>query len=1605
MQNDHPPIFRVFVSSTFSDFHQERDHLEQQVFPRVRQFCEARGARFQHVDLRWGISESAAREMKATELCELELQRCQQLSPRPNFVILAGDRYGWCPPPRKISETDWLPLLKVLSDQNAQYLSAAYQRDEFASPPDYLLRPDRDLIPTVNAILREASQQAFPTDETRRLRYQASITHQEIWAGALSSLTPIDHVFLFHRQFHALPATADNPQRQIYGDYLADGSLDQTKYSNQRELCRSLRTMLPETSQYSVTAAIEDWPRQTDMAEFGRRLEQHLCRVIDEELAARRTSHPIEDASMPNGAVDDLIDSAIPRDELVDEILLTTQQSSGQPVFVTGGSGTGKSTLLAMLWRRLQVAGEEVLWFSPSLTGSESHLIAFLNQINASLAARLNVLSPPSETSASAALEFARLLEISTPRTIYLILDGLDQLEPSERAHELWWLPTATLPHVSLVASIAVEAGETTTIGRALASRFESSRRVEVGELGLSRALLAVDHHLARRGRLVSGKHRDQIRDALTQNSTALYARLISQVAATWQSFAAAPSLPADSVALFQEICRAWSADKEHGPRLVQTVVGAIAISRTGLTEDEILDLVNRSEGVQDEVRVRFSKAPKRPSLPFAVWSRLSHDLQPFLAEQASERRLVFFHGKLRRAAIDWAVPDSTTRIALHAALASYFEERGLKSARTAARTDLLSRRFLSEAVYHATQSANAEVIGRLTTVVAIRALDKFLGVGRTQIALHEFCRSLSDSDAVDLQCLLQCARSFVARQQESAGRHRNLATTSELLYAGDFAAAEMLIAAQVGTRQRLSYAGAAEILDSLQQPDLAKRFRQKAGDTNSFCNDLPPLERQILKSLSQPDRPIAIETPPEAVAPATLPKGEKRHRIAKAIWISLAFFVMYLSGVAYTLGTLSLIFLPVAWASGDGQLWNRVGGFFWSFLLLLAVTRLVSARIFRRSALLASQDMARSILANAPSSTRNATMLCCILDWLEFARPLMTDLPTGVLIRYAVHEAPPATAARLLIQCATVLHWSDQQIGQQLRMASAGRQHQLVAALRQYALTSTIHFPLYSALARSLPGVEAASLLATVADRLHETALQRERDQQRWFSRWRKPKPISTAISSSAVLQELSRQTRGEILLLPDRKVSRSAQLLWTPLIYWPRTFAYTFAKTHPLEKLFLAVAFLGCVQTLLTVTSFGRDFNNTLMFIVFSLLLLWGLSYILGLVDWLGLLLNDREWGRSTHVNHFLRHKEPPWHWSAWFPIVGGYSYLMLLFQRSTNLANGRSGYGGDFDADLERYSQDWAPIVQRYLQQRHQRSHSIPPPTYAILGPAGLADLLLLRLILRRGWTTAMNGPVFPAETWKRVTELLTRPDWLGPSPSLLTETLRMPVAAQVVIDRLHKQVDSGSRSERRITLEELDLRLDDQWSNASDVAPVIQQRLLVAAIALAVAVLAIHPYAMPVCRAIVGGRPFPESGFIYWYCANVGIAAWYIPAGRSRLVRVASCAAGYAGFFVLSQFMIGSRAIPFPLSTSIERAGTISAFNAAALPLLFFAPWIIATYRGSLLLFPSQSTRFAARCMAILMVPLLSVALLAYLQVSATVWIGVEKLLQIGPPIDG
>ena len=59
----------------------------QDVYPRLKKFCQEHGYEFQVVDMRWGIRDESMDEHETLELCIREIENCQKFSTGPSFVV------------------------------------------------------------------------------------------------------------------------------------------------------------------------------------------------------------------------------------------------------------------------------------------------------------------------------------------------------------------------------------------------------------------------------------------------------------------------------------------------------------------------------------------------------------------------------------------------------------------------------------------------------------------------------------------------------------------------------------------------------------------------------------------------------------------------------------------------------------------------------------------------------------------------------------------------------------------------------------------------------------------------------------------------------------------------------------------------------------------------------------------------------------------------------------------------------------------------------------------------------------------------------------------------------------------------------------------------------------------------------------------------------------------------------------------------------------------------------------------------------------------------------------------------------------------------------
>lgn len=128
-----PCIFRLFVNSIFGYFISEREALQNEVLPELGDYCAKRGARFQAIDRRRGISEDAQHKYETMRIYLDEVRRCQQLSPRLDFVTLLGQRYGWEPILARISLGHCKRLINAVSSVDRKLIDDSFMLDKTLS--------------------------------------------------------------------------------------------------------------------------------------------------------------------------------------------------------------------------------------------------------------------------------------------------------------------------------------------------------------------------------------------------------------------------------------------------------------------------------------------------------------------------------------------------------------------------------------------------------------------------------------------------------------------------------------------------------------------------------------------------------------------------------------------------------------------------------------------------------------------------------------------------------------------------------------------------------------------------------------------------------------------------------------------------------------------------------------------------------------------------------------------------------------------------------------------------------------------------------------------------------------------------------------------------------------------------------------------------------------------------------------------------------------------------------------------------------------------------------------------------------------------------------
>ena len=421
------------------------------------------------------MSEEASLDQQAINICLTEIERCRATSPRPNFIVLLGDRYGWRPPPPQIPAEEFEQILGRVADAgDRELLEEWYPRDDNAVSPEHCLRAREGEFagyerwePVERRLLTTLAAAVEGTGLAQDPRYGASATDQEIVNGALTVVGAEEHVFCFFRGIANLP---EDPSARSFSDLDDAGTRDPEARMRLERLKGKLRDRLPGNVHEYEARWTGSGASVDHLDQLCADVEAELSRVILEEIERLSAEEELERELTEHrrfGA--ERADNFVGRQAILDRIDDYVGGSDPHPLAVHGASGSGKSALMA---RAVERAREEhpnsqyVVRFVGA-TPESSDGRALLRNLCREIARRYReaeVAAPEDPgllDEATVPTDYRELAEdfpkrlslASAARPLVIFLDALDQLSDAEGARGLAWLPAELPEHVRIVVS------------------------------------------------------------------------------------------------------------------------------------------------------------------------------------------------------------------------------------------------------------------------------------------------------------------------------------------------------------------------------------------------------------------------------------------------------------------------------------------------------------------------------------------------------------------------------------------------------------------------------------------------------------------------------------------------------------------------------------------------------------------------------------------------------------------------------------------------------------------------------------------------------------------------------------------------------------------------------------------------------------------------------------------------------------------------------------------------------------------------------------------------------------------------------------------------
>lgn len=666
---------RVFISSTFRDMQAERDYLVKVVFPELRERLERHRIHLVDIDLRWGVTRQQAENDRVLDFCLDQIRLC-----KPFFVGILGERYGWVP-------------TKFPAEALTQYGWVQYQTSK-------------------------------------------SLTELEILYGVLNDPTMCDRA-LFYLRDPAFISQVSEEQRNIYCETpteheIQGQGLALARAEERKARLHDLKTRVRQWAKVRDASQIFDnypcrWDsshpvgqgqgRLVGLEAFGRHIIEHMQEAI---LAASELAKHL--ASVRTGKADELTEELgyheafiesrtqvyVGREHIHRQLLDYLSDARHQPLLLVGGSGSGKSAILARLCKtimgRQEVRGDaqplvvpHFVGASPRSTSVSHSLRRFCNELRTHFHLTERLRSGAGEDAPqeqprpwqtpdnpSKLPETFRQMLHALPQDarVCFIVDGVNQFDEMGGGQEMHWLPRQLPLGVKIIVSCIEEASRSHKALQAL-------RSTGTPELWVQPLTTAERLEIVSKVPSLSAKALDPSQTALLlanpATSNPLYLLVAIEELRGFGSFEklndkirSFPAIEGEEGVnlLFGLVIKRLEQETEN--ETVSTIMSLLASSRNGMSELELSEILTQ--------RLSRQEAERRTGDMQIVLRQL----RPYLLRRGN--MIDFHHRALWKAVVHRYLNSDSLRVALDCVLGSFFLGKGLSSAR-----------MLSETPYHLT--------------------------------------------------------------------------------------------------------------------------------------------------------------------------------------------------------------------------------------------------------------------------------------------------------------------------------------------------------------------------------------------------------------------------------------------------------------------------------------------------------------------------------------------------------------------------------------------------------------------------------------------------------------------------------------------------------------------------------------------------------------------------------------------------------------------------------------------------------------------------------------------------------------------------------------